>query len=474
MQDHNPDHEARHPSKESLPPHEDLRYIAYNKLLPRLHKSLPRMAPTDDTITAVGNEMERHVHWLSEIACDRTLDDRTSFRLQRLALHILRQVEIDVKIFTARFPSIAPEIATLEGLGTTEQPTQASLIVQRANRLLADSDKQSLAKLIAIQLLTILDLAWHHAHAIEKCITYRSKLKDLSAPLSEDKYQYTNYAHERKESLHHLNESLNAFADILQVSMPYKNEGQIQKLCSDVYVLNLPEFESDTIDTFLLEATKYDAAGLFMKLKACANPISSYIWDQLPIALQKALFGLDVTSFNWRLELESECSDSINWTRGDSPFDRVNALTNGINNVLQSRVPLSANNRFIGIKLSPRLQKLIAAKPDALGLVELNRLLLQAAFPQEIPAYTTTLQSWFNASKDILLQFAGEHPEENPTLRKSLVYVDPLSARYKKLIPQQRIKRISADARGQIYGQIKQAMKHLIGKWQENDATLLG
>jgi tetratricopeptide (TPR) repeat protein len=106
-----------------------------------------------------------------------------------------------------------------------------------------------------------------------------------------------------------------------------------------------------------------DLESLVSKLRQPTNEVSRFLWNQLSSATRTALTvegELDADARALREMLAQE-------------FDRI----------MQSG-PLYQAERFAGVTLSPKTQDLLRTNPEGDGLLHLNRMLLEDAYPLEI------------------------------------------------------------------------------------------
>ena len=106
-----------------------------------------------------------------------------------------------------------------------------------------------------------------------------------------------------------------------------------------------------------------DVRSLSRRLGKQTDSISAYVWQQLPQATQAMLLAYDGT----RAKKEAICA----------------ALSADFERIVHAG-PLFDAQRFSGVGLLPRTQKLLTGQPQGDRLVQLNRLLLEDAFPLEI------------------------------------------------------------------------------------------
>ena len=106
-----------------------------------------------------------------------------------------------------------------------------------------------------------------------------------------------------------------------------------------------------------------DLSGFIVKLENAQDPLSRYLKDQFS---EETLFLLD------------------EYSREGTPSEALQtALETELNEILQSG-SLYDEKRFENIELSEDVLKLIEDNPQGQDMIELNRLLLEEAYPQEI------------------------------------------------------------------------------------------
>lgn len=103
-------------------------------------------------------------------------------------------------------------------------------------------------------------------------------------------------------------------------------------------------------------------AGFLARLQAGADPVSKYVWSVIPSAGQAQLADLAKAGKEGSLEA---------------------GLRKELNKVLATS-ELYQEQRFSGISLGAELTAMIAQRPKDAALMQLNRRLLDAAFPQDL------------------------------------------------------------------------------------------
>jgi capsular exopolysaccharide synthesis family protein len=104
-----------------------------------------------------------------------------------------------------------------------------------------------------------------------------------------------------------------------------------------------------------------DVGGLMTKLTtATAEPLSSYLWSRVPVAIQRQLRNPSV-----------------------SPDQQRFILAEALNAIVQNG-SLYEKARFANVTLSPETQGLLAQKLSGPAAANMNRVLLQEAYPSEI------------------------------------------------------------------------------------------
>ncbi len=101
-----------------------------------------------------------------------------------------------------------------------------------------------------------------------------------------------------------------------------------------------------------------DVPGLVALLTASSpDPVSAYVWSQLPGADQTVLKN-----------------------SGSTEPQQAAALVDGLNTIVNSGASIYDSTRFAGVALSPETTTLLASNPTGAGIVMLNRLLLDDAY----------------------------------------------------------------------------------------------
>ncbi len=111
------------------------------------------------------------------------------------------------------------------------------------------------------------------------------------------------------------------------------------------------------------------------KLVARADPVSSYLFDQMSPYVQQRLVWFQ--------------------TSNSMPFDAQAHLSMELDNLIKSK-SIFEPVRFAGVPLQDETRALLARKPDSpsearLNQLQLNRLLLEDAYPNELPITETSL-----------------------------------------------------------------------------------
>ncbi|MCI0624084.1 MAG: hypothetical protein L0387_20925 [Acidobacteria bacterium] len=119
-----------------------------------------------------------------------------------------------------------------------------------------------------------------------------------------------------------------------------------------------------------------DLSGFVGKLIAHADPISQHLWSQCSPATQETLTDVNTTAEQKGI-----------------------AVSEGISKVLQTD-PLYELSRFAGVNLSPRTTELLSQRPEGVGLIRLNRMLLEDAFPDQIMKHSDTSAKGDSSKQD--------------------------------------------------------------------------
>ncbi len=128
-----------------------------------------------------------------------------------------------------------------------------------------------------------------------------------------------------------------------------------------------------------------DSKTLVERLKGGSDPLSRHLQEQLSAGLKKQLQDCDTSKI--------------------PPKPLRTALVDELNNALQSEC-IHTDKRFAQTPLTDDVRELLEQKPKGLPLVRLNRLLLEAACPQQIAKAITV--SGFEPSKFLYTIGPGE------------------------------------------------------------------
>ncbi|MBI3267413.1 MAG: AI-2E family transporter [Planctomycetes bacterium] len=146
---------------------------------------------------------------------------------------------------------------------------------------------------------------------------------------------------------------------------------------AEAFIKNLPSLKGGP-STLRVDDIK-DAAGLAAKIKAGQDPLSAHLGEQLPPKTRRLL-------------------DAWDPVRPPSA-ELQKALVRHLNVLLEGG-GLYNEERFAGVTLPERMQRLVQASPEGEHLVRLNRLLLEEAYPQEIDKslkrVTETVEDWID------------------------------------------------------------------------------
>ena len=99
---------------------------------------------------------------------------------------------------------------------------------------------------------------------------------------------------------------------------------------------------------------------LVHKLRTEADPVSAFVWSRLPAATRQLLAD-----------------------HATPPTLRLSALLDGLNSLLRGP-SIYEPARFAGVALSPRTLELAGRAPQGPPLAQLNRMLLEDAYPLEM------------------------------------------------------------------------------------------
>jgi phage tail-like protein len=121
-----------------------------------------------------------------------------------------------------------------------------------------------------------------------------------------------------------------------------------------------------------------DVAGLAARLRRRSDPVSKYLYDRLSPGTLRLLGGLDGTG---------------------QPLPALGrALTADLNELLRGR-SFYDPRRFAGVALSAEVRRLLGKKPTGSLRVRLNRLLLEAAYPQVFVPLPRTVAGLVNRAR---------------------------------------------------------------------------
>lgn len=121
-----------------------------------------------------------------------------------------------------------------------------------------------------------------------------------------------------------------------------------------------------------------DPFGLVRKLRQYRDPVSLYLWDQFSEETRQ-LVGSEDTGRQLEVSGDSDVSPKA-----------LRALIDELNKLLQDG-DLYDEERFREVTLSEETRRLIEENPRGWGLIRLNRLLLEQAYPDEIVANSVVL-----------------------------------------------------------------------------------
>lgn len=123
----------------------------------------------------------------------------------------------------------------------------------------------------------------------------------------------------------------------------------------------------DAVRERIKRGSLFFTAGSFKKLSETvvrlrgSDPVSQYLWEQFPLQARKVLQDPESSL--------SQCAQ---------------VLRDSLNKILKNGTCIYDNERFSGIALSEGTKILLSKMPTGEGLVRLNRLLIEDAYPGEI------------------------------------------------------------------------------------------
>jgi ABC-type transport system involved in multi-copper enzyme maturation permease subunit len=128
-----------------------------------------------------------------------------------------------------------------------------------------------------------------------------------------------------------------------------------------------------------------DNDSLFKKLKEHKDPVSAYLWELLPMESK----GLLIAPPNLGEMIGDRGPEMLrNMTGNVAPLQQ-RAVLSHLNNVIRDDQGFYDAERFAAVNLPDTLKREAESKPTGAKLVQLNRALLAAAYPQEVaPAAT--------------------------------------------------------------------------------------
>ena len=175
--------------------------------------------------------------------------------------------------------------------------------------------------------------------------------------------------------------------------------GEYDRPIAQPSVLSVSQFRSQDFK---------DAQGLATKLRDARDPVAQYLRAHFSPETQQLLEDYDGSSVP---------SDEL-----------VGALASELNRVLTDE-EFYDQSRFTAIPLPDEAQALIGHNPQDQHLVRLNRLLLEAAYPDEIAkSYAIYIVERKQTINDVLKQWQAEQPRHAVIeIAESGVYTEPLA-----------------------------------------------
>jgi hypothetical protein len=172
--------------------------------------------------------------------------------------------------------------------------------------------------------------------------------------------------------------------------------GEVLVQCSDwltVYVANTPYTVGDFLEAanfltrnyLVVGSTLPDVGNFAVTLNQKADPVTDYLWSVMPTADQQVIADANST--------EGELTD---------------ALVDALNAVIQNGQSIYTDNRFASVLLSPQTDALLTQNPQSpAGIIHLNRLLLQDAYPAYLfpNAFELNIKNVTGTGEQIALNF---------------------------------------------------------------------